>query len=88
MKPDPERRMRALRRRLLEIEFDELALLDRHASRLRPASAGDWLFVAGILAAVVAVALVPLIVVYWLLTCSGTRSNPLCPLFPWCPPCR
>jgi hypothetical protein len=45
-----------------------MALLDRHASRPRPASAGDRLFVAGILAAIVAVALVPLIVVYWLLT--------------------
>ncbi len=45
-----------------------MALLDHHASRPGPASAGDWLFVAGILAAIVAVALVPLIVVYWLLT--------------------
>lgn len=43
-----------------------MALLDRHAAEVRPASAGDWLFVAGILAAIVAVALVPLVVVYWL----------------------
>ena len=43
-----------------------MALLERHASQARPAAAGDWLFVAGILAAIAAVALVPLIVVYWL----------------------
>ena len=45
-----------------------MALLERHAAEARPASAGDWLFVAGILAAIVAVALVPLVVVYWLAT--------------------
>jgi hypothetical protein len=45
-----------------------LALLERHAGEARPASAGDWLFVAGILAAIAAVALVPLLVVYWLTT--------------------
>ena len=45
-----------------------MALLERHASQARPATAGDWLFVAGILAAIVAVALVPLIVMYWLAT--------------------
>jgi hypothetical protein len=45
-----------------------MALLERHASEARPASAGDWLFVAGILAAIAAVAVVPLFVVYWLLT--------------------
>jgi hypothetical protein len=45
-----------------------MALLERHASQPRPASAGDWLFVAAILGAIVAVALVPLIVVYWLAT--------------------
>ena len=43
-----------------------MALLERHAAEARPASAGDWLFVAGILAALAAVALVPLVVVYWL----------------------
>jgi hypothetical protein len=45
-----------------------MALLERHAGEPQPASAGDWLFVTGILAAVVAVALVPVVVVYWLLT--------------------
>ena len=43
-----------------------MTLLESHASEARPASAGDWLFVAGILAAIAAVALVPLVVVYWL----------------------
>jgi hypothetical protein len=43
-----------------------MALLERHADEVRPASAGDWLFVAGVIAAILAVALVPLVVVYWL----------------------
>jgi hypothetical protein len=42
------------------------ALLERHAANARPASAGDWLFVGGIVAAIVLVALVPLLVMYWL----------------------
>ena len=42
------------------------ALLERHAARPHAASLGDWLFVAGVLASVVALALVPLLVVYWL----------------------
>lgn len=45
-----------------------MALLERHAAEARPATAADWLFVAGILAAIAAVALVPLVVVYWLLS--------------------
>ena len=45
-----------------------MALLECHAAEERPATAGDWLFVAGILAAIAAVALVPLVVVYWLLS--------------------
>ena len=45
-----------------------MALLDRHAAEVRPASVADWLFVAGVIAAILAVALVPLIMVYWLLT--------------------
>ena len=40
-----------------------MALLERHADEVRPASAGDWLFVAGIIAAIVR-CLVPLSV-YW-----------------------
>ena len=43
-----------------------MALLEVHADEVRPASAGDWLFVLGISAAVIAVALVPLVMVYLL----------------------
>ena len=50
-----------------------MALLERYAAGPRPASAGDWLFVAGILAAIVGVALVPLVVVYWLATVLWPR---------------
>jgi hypothetical protein len=42
-----------------------MALLERHADEVRPASAGDWMFVAGIITAIVAIALVPLVVLYW-----------------------
>ena len=42
------------------------ALLERHAAEARPATTGDWLFVMGVLAVVFAIALVPLIVMYWL----------------------
>jgi multisubunit Na+/H+ antiporter MnhC subunit len=45
-----------------------MALLDRHAAEVRPTTVADWLFVAGILTAIVVVALVPLVVLYWLLT--------------------
>ena len=45
-----------------------MALLERHANDTQPPSAGDWLFVTGVILAIVAVALVPLVVVYWLLT--------------------
>jgi hypothetical protein len=41
-------------------------LLEFHAAEMRPASRGDWLFVIGVLAAVLAMAIVPLIVLYWL----------------------
>ena len=50
-----------------------MALLDRHAGEVRPASASDWLFVTAVIAAIVAVALVPLVVVYWLLTALRQR---------------
>jgi len=43
------------------------ALLERHAAQPRPATAGDWLFVTGIVAAIVAIAILPLILLYWLL---------------------
>jgi len=42
------------------------ALLEQHAYELRPATAGDWLFVSAILLAILAVALVPLAVMYWI----------------------
>ena len=42
-----------------------MALLERHARHGQPPGAGDWLFAAGLLTAVVAMAIVPLIVVYW-----------------------
>lgn len=42
------------------------ALLERHAVRPQPATSGDWLFVAGLIAAVAVIAAVPLIVMYWL----------------------
>jgi hypothetical protein len=43
------------------------ALLERHARAPLAATAGDWLFVIGLVAAVIAMALVPLFVLYWLL---------------------
>ena len=61
-----------------------MALLERHAARLRspavasssgaqaedaaPGTVGDWLFVSAIFAGVIAVALVPLFVMYWLVS--------------------
>lgn len=42
------------------------ALLERHAAEPAKPTTGDWLFVTGVVSAVVAVALVPLVVVYWL----------------------
>jgi hypothetical protein len=41
------------------------ALLERHADRVRPPSPGDWLFAAAVIALILAVALVPLAVMYW-----------------------
>jgi hypothetical protein len=43
-----------------------MRLLERHAAERRPASAGDWLFVAGVVGAILAVALLPLVVLYWI----------------------
>jgi hypothetical protein len=42
------------------------ALLERHAAGFATATAGDWLFVTGIMAVVVLIAVVPLAVMYWL----------------------
>ena len=44
-----------------------MAILDAHAARPQPATAADWLFVVGVLAGIVLVALVPIAVMYWLL---------------------
>jgi hypothetical protein len=41
------------------------ALLERHAPAVQPATRGDWIFVVGIVAAVVAMAVIPLLVLYW-----------------------
>ena len=41
------------------------ALLEHHAAEVRPASRGDWLFVIGVLGTVLAMAIVPLLVLYW-----------------------
>jgi Domain of unknown function (DUF4112) len=49
------------------------ALLERHATAPRAATAGDWLFVLGIVAAVIAMALIPLFVLYWLLHVLSAR---------------
>ena len=40
------------------------ALLERHAPLVQPATRGDWVFVVGIIAAVTAMAVLPLIVLY------------------------
>ena len=42
------------------------AMLEQHAYEVRPASAGDWLFVSAVLLAITAVALVPLAVMYFI----------------------
>ena len=47
------------------------ALLEQHAYEVRPPSTSDWLFVSAILLAIGAVALVPLMVLYWLI--EGVR---------------
>ena len=51
-----------------------MALLERHADEVKPPSAGDRLFVAGIVIAILAVALVPLIVLYWIGSVLLNRS--------------
>ena len=50
------------------------ALLEEHAYEVRPPSAGDWLFVAAILLAILGVALVPLAVLYWIGSVLFRRS--------------
>jgi hypothetical protein len=41
-------------------------MLEQHAYEVRPATAGDWLFVGGILLAILLIAMVPLAVMYWI----------------------
>ena len=53
------------------------ALLERHAAAPRAATAGDWLFTIGIVAAVIAIALIPLFVLYWLLHDLGAHFSAL-----------
>jgi len=48
-----------------------MALIERHAHGPQRATPGDWLFVLGILLAIVAVAALPLIVVYWIVRMIG-----------------
>jgi len=43
-----------------------MVLLELHAAEVRPATFGDWLFVVGIIAAVIAVASIPLVMMYLL----------------------
>jgi len=50
------------------------ALLQRHAPRLQPATRGDWLFVVGVVGAVIAMAIVPLLALYWLLHLLGRSA--------------
>ncbi|MQA30977.1 MAG: DUF4112 domain-containing protein [Luteitalea sp.] len=44
-----------------------LALLERHAGQTGPATSGDWLFVIGVMAAILLVAALPILVMYWIL---------------------
>jgi hypothetical protein len=50
------------------------ALLERHAASAHPATPGDWVFVAGVLALVVVIAVAPLVVLYWIVH-ALTGSN-------------
>ena len=51
------------------------ALLERHVGTARPATTGDWLFVGGVTAVIIGVALIPIFVVYWLLHAVGPRLS-------------
>jgi hypothetical protein len=52
-----------------------LALLERHAGVARSATAGDWLFVGSIIIAILLVAAIPVLVMYWIL--HGLFGRPL-----------
>ena len=49
-----------------------MALLEAHVVAGRQASTGDWLFVAGILGAVLALASLPLVLFLWLVNALAT----------------
>jgi hypothetical protein len=48
-----------------------LALLERHAYEVRRPSAGDWLFVSGLIALLVILAAIPLLLTGWLIAGVG-----------------
>jgi hypothetical protein len=50
-----------------------LALLERHAYEERHAAVGDWVFVAAMIALLVAVAAVPFILAGWLISWAGAH---------------
>jgi hypothetical protein len=52
-----------------------LALVERHAGQAGPATTGDWLFVAGVALVILAVAAVPILVMYWIV--DGFFGRPL-----------
>jgi hypothetical protein len=51
-----------------------LALLERHAAGLRRPTTGDWWFVGGVMTAVLAMAAVPFMLMYWVLTVLFDRG--------------
>jgi hypothetical protein len=48
-----------------------MALLERHAQEQRPASSGDWLFVAAMVLVLVALAVTPFVIAGWLIAFAG-----------------
>jgi hypothetical protein len=51
-----------------------LALLERHAAGLRRPTPGDWWFVAAIVGAIVAIAAVPFVLMYWVFSVLMSRG--------------
>jgi hypothetical protein len=52
-----------------------LALIERHVARPGPASAGDWLFVIGVLALILAIAAIPLLALSAVITLLSRVST-------------
>ena len=48
-----------------------MALLERHAHTARRTSVGDWLFVAGIVVALLLIAAAPFVILVWVLSALG-----------------